>query len=433
MPLVATIGINTWCSTINQDEEEFIEEKKYIIEDVTKGIEDLNISWPEIVEFGIYIKKAIKIRIQKIIVLEQWTPSLYKLINKISDEINKQSFFWEREYIWDLILLESEKKIIFNNLKKENLQLFIENNINTFLDFNDLLGIAGYPLFNEAKKKNPNLTELEYLDFLAIKLNTPEKLHIFWKLFIKYDYDQPNIYKNKISILKNPDWSEWEYNQSFEETIKSIAWGKIREDCDGQWELFKKILKRQGKTAYLMYISYFNNIEKKFLAHAFSVWVEKNKQGLYDGYSMWTYGLDKNWNQYWKKVDKTKENGYKTIEEALNSLMLKYEQAINPSAQKVDYYKIRNWRFQILYWIQNGKEKRLNISTELFFNKEVVEQRKIAMPFKYILSEKEINESIGAYENLISLDPKNWEFYRKQINIRISKKKNGGIYIKKNN
>lgn len=120
--------------------------------------------------------------------------------------------------------------------------------------------------FEEAKKGNPDLTAKEYLKMAAEDLDTPEKLGVFFDTFMRYEYDFRD------------------YWQLPEETVMRIENSRMIGDCDDYAVFAQGILKLQGRHALALIFSPPD--------HAECFWVEREADG-YTGYSLGTYGLDK--------------------------------------------------------------------------------------------------------------------------------------------
>ena len=156
------------------------------------------------------------------------------------------------------------------------------------------------------KNEKTELSDYQYLDYLAIKLNNPIKISLFLKNYIKYTDDIKGIKK---------DSSEPEYWQLAEETINRIKNWKMLWDCDDYAFLAKEILKRQWITSYIQNIPW----------HALCIWFEKWENWKWNASSLWTFWYDKNWNVYGEESDVDKQGWYNTLKEAINSLMVKYD------------------------------------------------------------------------------------------------------------
>jgi len=159
--------------------------------------------------------------------------------------------------------------------------------------------------------RHPALSPDAYLDMLADNLSPVEKLAIFMEQMMRYVYDSANP---NDPLEKGTAENKGEYWQTPLETAQRMEKGCMLGDCDDYANLAKEILKRQGKNAVTICIP----------GHAICAWTEKRPDGKYDAYSIGTFGLDKNGNQYGMKVDPKKEKGYGSVQEALNSLMVKY-------------------------------------------------------------------------------------------------------------
>jgi len=167
---------------------------------------------------------------------------------------------------------------------------------------------------NREKKSNPELSKDEYLDMLARKLDTLEKLEKFFEACFLYTYDDPKDDPTYKGPKDTPDLDVWQLPT---ETVDRVETGLMRGDCDDYAFLARDILQRQGKNVFVVEIP----------SHAICAWVEKKSDGRYDAYSLCTFGLDKNGNRYGMKQDPEKEKGYESIADAMNSLMPKYSDA----------------------------------------------------------------------------------------------------------
>lgn len=161
-----------------------------------------------------------------------------------------------------------------------------------------------FGLYRDEKAKNKDLTSSQYIDMLAQKLDTEEKLAVFFEQFLWYASD-------------NGD-----YWQTAEETVqRTEEYGKggahyMRGDCDDYAFLAKAILRRQGKNAHVVYIP----------GHAICIWAEKDADGEYHARSQGTFGSDHNGNRYGPHYprDRAKAGGFTRLIDALNALMKKY-------------------------------------------------------------------------------------------------------------
>ncbi|MBI1934429.1 hypothetical protein HYS30_02055 [Candidatus Peregrinibacteria bacterium] len=161
-----------------------------------------------------------------------------------------------------------------------------------------------FGLYQDEKVKNPTLTTGQYLDMLARKLDTEEKIAVFFEQFLWYAYD-------------NGD-----YWQTAEETVLRIEENSqsgaryMRGDCDDYAFLARDILRRQGKNAHVVLIP----------QHAICVWIERDAEGKFHAKSQDTFGFDHNGNRYGRdhSRDRERTRGFATLMDALNSLMKKY-------------------------------------------------------------------------------------------------------------
>jgi tetratricopeptide (TPR) repeat protein len=219
--------------------------------------------------------------------------------------------------------------------------------------------------FNHEKSKNPNLSKDQYLDILATRLNTPEKLWDFLQTFMRFI----------------PDPEGKDYWQTAGETISRIEGDKMIGDCDDVSFLAKEILTRQGKKPFVMYI------RSKNIGHATCVWVEKNQFGKFDAFSLCTFGFDKNGNQYGKKTDPKKEKGYDTAKEAINSLMVKFETSGIGLEEGIEYQVTD--KIQTLNIPEKGKQQRITIPIEFSTDPEQFQKlQKAEMERDYNTAEK---------------------------------------------
>ena len=187
------------------------------------------------------------------------------------------------------------------------------------------------------QKKNPKLTLDGYIDLLAYKLNTLEKLHCFLMSFMEYTSDQGD---------------HW---QTPEETIQRIKNGKTLGDCDDYAFLSREILRRQGKNARAIYIP----------GHIICVWAEKDTQDHHNAWSICTYGLDTNGNRYGTRTDASKTHGYAKIIDALNALMKKYKYAGLGVAEGQDYSLSEN-AISLCEILPSGERKYYTVDADYF-------------------------------------------------------------------
>lgn len=161
-----------------------------------------------------------------------------------------------------------------------------------------------FGLYRDEKVKNANLTTSQYLDMLAKKLDTTEKIAVFFEQFLWYKSDVGDEWLSADELVQRTE----EYEQS--------GAHYMRDDCDGYAFLARDILRRQGKNAHVLYIP----------GHAICVWVEKDAEGEYHARSQGTFGADHNGNRYGRDYprDREKAKGFAKLIDALNALMKKY-------------------------------------------------------------------------------------------------------------
>jgi len=216
--------------------------------------------------------------------------------------------------------------------------------------------------FQFEKKKAPEMTDNQYLDMLAQKLNTPEKLHIFFSILVQYLHDDP---KKADAKFTTPNiGGRRDYWQTATETINRIEYSKMLGDCDDYAFLAKEILNRQSpsKNAHVLLVP----------SHATCIWVEKNNDGRYDAYSMGTYGLDINGNRHGMTPDENKAKGYDNLQDAINSLMKKYE-TVDLGLEKGQNHKIHA-EVQIADIPSKGRTEINFVPLEVFIDPKLYDQ-----------------------------------------------------------
>jgi hypothetical protein len=246
--------------------------------------------------------------------------------------------------------------------------------------------------FSYMREKNPKMTKNEYLEYLAQHLKSPQDKHLFLELFMEYTSD--NSFRKIIDKKKVKEGEERDYHQLAPQTVGREENGKMLGDCDDYAHLMREILKRQGITAFVLCIP----------EHAVCVWFEQRPNGLWDAYSMGTFGYDKNGNQWGMEQDREKAKGYKTLKEALNSLMEKY---VTPGLglEKSLEYEIKDI-VKIIEVPERGKSTYTDIPVEFLKDPELVKLfilgEKYSSEKKYvqaievlkkILKEKKVDEN----------------------------------------
>lgn len=152
--------------------------------------------------------------------------------------------------------------------------------------------------FSEERVKDPRLTEEQYLDLLALSLDTPKKLGQYLRTRIQY-----------VKELQGEN-----YWQTPEETIQ-----RGEGDCEDYAFLAQRILEHQGKNAHVV-----SNVQD----HASCVWIQKRPDGRYDGYNFDDFGMDKNgdvgeWmsRPYRDTSPRTSVEGHESVLAALNAAL----------------------------------------------------------------------------------------------------------------
>ena len=261
------------------------------------------------------------------------------------------------------------------------------------------------------QQQTPEMSDSQYLDYLAKNLDTPQKLHLFFELFMRYVHDDP---KKAGADHYTPNLGGTDYWQLAEETINRVKEGKMLGDCDDYAFLAKDILRKQGKIAYVQGIP----------SHAICIWFEKNPSGNWDAYSMGTFGLDKNGNRYGMSVDQEKEKGYATLEEALNSLMPKYDGVGIGVGQAINY-RIKNGKVEILHIPEKGETAwTREIPVDLLPNKKIVDRLVTAQRLTEV---SQYAKAITEYELLLQEDPSHSDLYHDGLanTLKKSAKKSG--------
>lgn len=236
-----------------------------------------------------------------------------------------------------------------------------ENGVNDRVVVNNVMTLEDgteIGFYQYEKEKNPELSEDEYLNMLAEKLDTPEKVADYFEIMIHYLHDDP---AKRESDYKTPNLGEGnDYWQLPTETITRIEKGQMQGDCDDYAFLAREILQRQGKNPFVMSISDAKGIE----GHALCVWAEK-KGDHYYAYSLCTFGLDKNGNRYGKVSDSEKEKGYASPREAVNSLMSKYDDVDWGGGKIEGGYRLNSDSFEVLEIPEKGEKFRIHVSLDV--------------------------------------------------------------------
>ena len=176
--------------------------------------------------------------------------------------------------------------------------------------------------FDVAKGLNKTLTIDAYLDLLADKLDTYEKLHLFFKLYMCYRDD---------SLQEREHW------QLAAQTIQRVEGGKMIGDCDDFAFLAREILNRQNpsKNAEVLIIP----------SHAVCVWFEQNGD-KYHAYSIGTFGFDQDGHRTTNPDVLNRSTGFDSLEEAINAITKKFQNTGIGVKNPIDY-QVENSCLQI--------------------------------------------------------------------------------------
>jgi hypothetical protein len=216
-----------------------------------------------------------------------------------------------------------------------------------FTDDGESFGTYDYML-----EIHPDMTESEYIAFLAEHLNTPEKLVLFFEHLMQYVYDSYDEKDKIVDGAKAENVSEGlnhvaEYWQTAHETVGRVKDGCMLGDCDDYAFLAKEILRLQGETAYVVSLP----------RHATCVWFDQGPNGNWNAYSIGTFGFDKNGNRLGMEVDEEKEKGYSTLEEALNSLMPKFDNGGLGLEDGSEGYRLSDGKIELLDVPRTGERE----------------------------------------------------------------------------
>ena len=151
-------------------------------------------------------------------------------------------------------------------------------------------------------------------------IDTPEKLYVFLKDFMKYTPDD-----------SDQDGYIDEYWQTWSETLQRMKNGKFLGDCDDYAFLARYILRHHGYEAHVMRIP----------KHAFCIWVKKDENSRFHASSIDTKGLDQNGDLYGDdKDDQEAKKGFDTLEEAVNSVRRRFKDLFKNGAFEINPGKI---------------------------------------------------------------------------------------------
>lgn len=153
-----------------------------------------------------------------------------------------------------------------------------------------------------ANEQGSNFTKEAYLKYLGSVLKTPEQRHAFSHLAMAYKYD----YKFGKIIQ---DYQSWD------KTVGLTRQGRMEGDCEDQAVLNKEIWQAEGKK---------NVYAVQLPGHTACIRIERNANGKYSVESWDTWGYDKNGNVVGREKNSEKDQGYDTLEQALESVAAKW-------------------------------------------------------------------------------------------------------------
>lgn len=178
-----------------------------------------------------------------------------------------------------------------------------------------------------------------YLEELAQKLDTPEKLGIFIEKFFQYTYDSPDPDNPALKGLKD-DNLHGDHKQTAIETVLRREWSYLLGDCDDYAMFAREILMRNENVVFVHTLG--------IPGHATCLWVEKTDKG-YLAATLGTFGLDK-------------QEGA-TIEEAYSKVIKKFKKGGLGLEGGAEFDETKK-EIEILYNIREGKAKRIFIPKE---------------------------------------------------------------------
>lgn len=191
------------------------------------------------------------------------------------------------------------------------------------------------------------------LDYLARELGTMKRLKEFFRQFLYYVYDDP---AKRLSDDVPSYSGDRNYAQLASETLARFKEGKLLGDCEDWAFLAREILRKQGKTAQVIYVP----------GHATCVWVEKRHDNKYYACDIGTYGLFVNDAEYTDDpVSFGRDKGQDSINGALNAVVKKYKIKL-PGAPAETSYDIDANQMAILEIGHGGKNEIHYAPSEIF-------------------------------------------------------------------
>ncbi len=249
------------------------------------------------------------------------------------------------------------------------------------------------------QKNNPAMSDNDYLDSLAKNLDSPQKLQTFFALFARYVSDDPKKAGRDYSDPVEGNSDHW---QSSQEMIHRLKGGKMLGDCEDYAFLAREILRRQGKTSYVIMIP----------GHALCVWFERGTDGRWNTFSLCTFGIDTNGNLPGNATDPEKAKGYASLEEGLNALMAKYH-TIGPGVEHSIHYRMQNGQVKIMDIPHAGKKAWLdNFPIDLLPQPQVVKE---LFTVQRLAAAGDFTMALTKYESYLAADAAHADWYHRTI------------------
>lgn len=207
--------------------------------------------------------------------------------------------------------------------------------------------------YNTERKKDSSLTPDKYISKLATLFDSPMAWDTFTTVFMQYIYDSTDSDKPFQRGTKKDHGDYW---QTPEETVVRVNEnGQSLGDCDDFAFLAQAILLRQGIRAQVIEVP----------GHAVCAWIEKRPDGRYDAYSICTFGYDKNG----QVVDSdslpagVEDNGFRTSQDALNSILVKYEKK-GLGLEKGVHFRVEDGTIIVLSIPEKGGQEYTKVQIE---------------------------------------------------------------------
>lgn len=189
----------------------------------------------------------------------------------------------------------------------------------------------------EERTRHPDLTEDEYLDLLASRLITPERLHRFFleKMNNTKDFEDG---QDTVDHWQTPEETVRRVQRVTRQRVLNGGLGGVQTyqqlamcgDCEDYAFLAQDILWRQGKVAHVVDLPE---------GHSACVWIEKNSNGRYNSFVLDQGGVIRN-GQVVDQPSANTPDGFDSLHEAFNTAINRFEQLqwynMNPAFIPVD-------------------------------------------------------------------------------------------------